>query len=386
MNHSRFLFILALPLLWSCSNMDYDISEGFSKEITLFEDEITVPIGRIGPLTVGSTLGGLSKMEDLGGLLGDYIKVGSAGDLILDDSGDIFKANIYELEQELGDVSSAKTWDAGYQSGYPGGLAAALGYIGLKTVNQKVEISVSNPLKVAVPAHCEAMLNCIGTEYVALPVPELDNFTIKARADKVVLATLEIPASVTFPLSAIIFSSLSLDLPADPVSKIYDSTGNLFFAFSYYYTCGIAVGETFSLPLNDFSAGDISLPIGKYKLKKCEISVDVESTIPLAVSINNIRVLKQKASETDPDTVDENIQITSDIKVAGGSIDKPAVTPVKLTIEALEGTVPDINGMLLDFVVSSQPGIGDIALTADQGIVVKSSSAKLSGGITIPEN
>ncbi len=140
------------------------------------------------------------------------------------------------------------------------------------------------------------------------------------------------------------------------------------------------------MPLNDFSAGDINLPIGKYKLKKCEISVDVESTIPLAVSINNIRVLKQKASETDPDTVDENIQITSDIKVAGGSIDKPAVTPVKLTIEALEGTVPDINGMLLDFVVSSQPGIGDIALTADQGIVVKSSSAKLSGGITIPEN
>ena len=40
------LFFLAAVLAAGCkSNMDYDISEGFDKEMTLFENEISVPLG-----------------------------------------------------------------------------------------------------------------------------------------------------------------------------------------------------------------------------------------------------------------------------------------------------------------------------------------------------
>ncbi len=49
--------LFSLGLLVACKGkMDYDISEGINREMTLFEDEITVPIGSIGPITIGSTL------------------------------------------------------------------------------------------------------------------------------------------------------------------------------------------------------------------------------------------------------------------------------------------------------------------------------------------
>ena len=108
------LSLIAFPLLWSCSNMDYDISEGFSKEVTLFEEEISVPIGNIGPFTISSTLGGVSKVPGIGGLIGEYIKESEDGSLVMENSGDIFKASVYELEKQIGNVSAPQVWDAGF--------------------------------------------------------------------------------------------------------------------------------------------------------------------------------------------------------------------------------------------------------------------------------
>lgn len=379
------LSLIAFPLLWSCSNMDYDISEGFSKEVTLFEEEISVPIGNIGPFTISSTLGGVSKVPGIGGLIGEYIKEGEDGSLVMENSGDIFKASVYELEKQIGNVSAPQVWDAGFQSSYAGGMAAALGMFGLKTVNQKVEITASNPLWDDVPVSCGATLSCSGSDYTSVPVPSLDNFTLKARANNELIATQELPASVTAPLTSVSFSKLTLDLPANPVSQISDKKGNLFFAFSFRYICGLAVGETFSLPLKDMSTGDINLPIGKYKVKKCEVSVELESTVPFAVSIDNVRALKPAFAEGEEPAVDDNLVITSGFTIDGGSLEHPATSTIKLEIEALEGTVPDISSLLIDLTVAAQPGLGDVALSGKQGIVVKSSSAKLSGGITIPE-
>lgn len=36
----RLFILIALPLLWSCANMDYDISNGIDNEYTLFSDEV----------------------------------------------------------------------------------------------------------------------------------------------------------------------------------------------------------------------------------------------------------------------------------------------------------------------------------------------------------
>lgn len=43
-------FLGAAFLLFGCSGSRYDISDGFNKDITLFSDEISVPVGSIGPV------------------------------------------------------------------------------------------------------------------------------------------------------------------------------------------------------------------------------------------------------------------------------------------------------------------------------------------------
>lgn len=384
MNKRYVLLLLALPLIAACSRQEYDISEGINREITLFGEEISVPVGSIGPLTIGSTLNGLSQVPGLGGLVSQYIKEAEDGSLVMEDSGSIFQINVYELEKRLEDPSVPQTWSAGYQSGLMGGMVSMLGYIGLKSANQKVVISSKNPLFVDVPAKASATYSCMGTGgYFTGPVEGLNEFNMKYGTSE--LLTFSVPDDVSVPLYSITLSSLSLDLPADPVSRVTDKNGNLIFELSYKYTGGVAVGESFSFPLNNFSPADVKLEIGKYRLSKCEVTVELESTVPLQVEIGNIRVLKHKESADEPNTVDENILVGPDVTVAGGSIEKPATTPITLSIEALEGTIPDIEGLLLDLKVSAQPDLGVIPLSAKQGIYVKSSSARLSGGITIPQ-
>ncbi|MBQ7639771.1 MAG: hypothetical protein IJS91_02120, partial [Bacteroidales bacterium] len=69
----RFLLSLLLifPMIVSCSRSEYDISEGFNKDITLFEKEISVPLGSLAPITIGSTLNSVSTIDGIGGLVGD---------------------------------------------------------------------------------------------------------------------------------------------------------------------------------------------------------------------------------------------------------------------------------------------------------------------------
>jgi hypothetical protein len=386
MKYRLLLFCVLAAAFTSCSRSEYDISEGFNKDITLFEKEISVPIGSIGPITIGSTLGGLSAIEGIGGLVAEYIKEDADGNLVLEDNGDIFRINIYELEKKLGDVSIAQTWNAGYQSGYVGGMASLLGYLGLKVSNQKLTVSALNPLYVDVHASCGATYGCMGTDgFYTAAIEALDDVNMSARKT-IEAASVAVPDDVTSPVASISFANLAMDLPANPVSKLDNKNGNLFFAYTYSYVCGIAVGESFALPLSNISTGDINLEIGKFKLKKCEVTVEIENTIPLAVSIDNVRVLKPRASKEEEAVVDENIAVTSGITVAGGSLEKPAVTQLTIAIEALEGTIPDISEMLMDLNFAAQPDLGAVTLSAKQGLLVKSSSAKLSGGITIPLN
>ena len=96
-------------------------------------------------------------------------------------------------------------------------------------------------------------------------------------------------------------------------------------------------------------------------------------------------MIKPKVNEGDPDEVDTNIKVSQEVTVAGGSLENPATSAVSLTVEALEGTVPDIPELLLSLHLKAQPGMGDVALSANQSIILKSVSAKLYGGITIPE-
>lgn len=384
MKKNHFIILMALLPLMACANADYDISEGFNKDLTLFGEEISVPVGSIGPLTINLALGSLGKIEGIGTLVGQYIKVADDGSLYMDNSGSIFQINAYELEKSLPNPAVAQTWDAGYQYGYIGGMASMLGYVGLKSVNQKVVLSISNPFRFDIPVASTATYSCSGgeTPYTA-SIDELKSFTMEARAVKD-LMTIVVPADVTSAVSNITLSTLKMTLPAHPASEISDMTGNLLLALKYYYTSGIAVGEKFAIPIKNMAPAGISLPIGKFKLKKCEVSLEIESTLPIQVSVSNVHALKPKESEDAKAEIDENISIDADCTIDGGSPEHPSITTLKLAIEALDGTIPDIAGVQFDLNLAAQPGLGAVPLSSKQGVYVKSSTARVSGGITIP--
>ena len=385
----RFLFclLLILPMIVSCSRKEYDISEGFNKDLTLFEEEISVPLGNIAPITLGSGLDQLNQIAGLGDALAGILKVGDDDNLFVESIGTLFKINAYELEKQMADPNVAQIWNTGYEAGYPAGAASMFAMFGLKPSNQKVAITVDNPLKVDVPATSAASYNYdtdSGDETVN--IPELSSFTFKKRTTEQEVVTLVIPETVTNAVNFISFTDLALSLPANPTSKISDDTGNLFFAINYRYTCNLAVGETFSFPGNDVPVHAAKLPVAKFKVKKFEVTLEVENTVPLALTVSDIKALKPKENESDADVVNDNVKITTGITIPGGTLENPANAKFTLAIEALEGTLPDIDGLLLNFALKAQPGLGVTTLSAKQGIRIKSASAKLTDGITIPLN
>lgn len=380
-------FLVLLPLLalaLSCARAEYDISEGVNTDVTLFSDEIVVPVGSIGPITIGSTLGGVSKIPGMGDLLSNLIKQDSEGNLYMEDSGSIFKINVYELEKRLEDPTKAQVWNAGYQSKYIGGMIGTISLLGFRAINQKVVVSVLNPIRDDVAVTSSASYNCLGGgDAISNPIEQLNSFTMESKYGSVEKFSLQIPESVSAPLTSIAMNDLSLSLPANPASRITDDTGNVFFSIDYVYTSGIAVGSTFSLPLEGLSLGEVSLPIGKYKAKRAEVKLEVVNTIPLSVTVKSLRAMLPSEDEEEPEIVDGSVEIQTGFTIAAGSIDNPTTSTFTVSIEALEDTIPDINKLQIDLEVNADPRFGTVPIHANQSIFVKSASARLSGGITL---
>ncbi|MBO4756724.1 MAG: hypothetical protein J5519_08200 [Bacteroidales bacterium] len=382
MKRLHYCLLFILPLVLACGRKEYDISEGFNKDITLFQEGISVPLGSIGPLTLGSVLDMLFQIEDLGPMLAEYLIEGEDGYMKMVDSDNIFKLNVYEMEKELEDPSVPSVYDAGYQSGFIGGLAGTVGFFGLQALNQQVSFTAINPLRDKVPVSCTAEYTCSDlTNMITGPIDVLESFTIPRSRDIFTVGSFSIPEDVKLPLSYMSLEDVMLSLPSNPTERIYNNTGNVFFSLDYDFTCTLGVAESFKFPLVDISVGSVNLEIGKYNLSKCNLTVELENTIPMRIAISNVRALKE-----DGETVNTDIQITSDVVIAGGSFDRPATSQMTLAIESASGTIPDIHGFKVDLELSGEPGLENTAMSARQGFYVKSSSATLSGGITIPLN
>ena len=384
MKRVQLCLILLLPLVSGCSRQEYDIWEGMNTEMTLFEEEVSAPLGSIGPITLGSFVDKLGRMEGIGQVLGELLKVADDGLLKLETRGAIFKKNVYEVSAQLNDPGLAQAWDAGPQSAQVDGMVTLLSYFGLVPVRQQLGISATNPLRVEVPVTSSATYRYTGEEEHTARIPEMDRFTLPRRGS-VDIVSVSVPESVSGTMSSLDLSHLTFDLPANMLSRIADDTGNLFFSLDYVFSCGLAVGKGFKLPLSNISTGKIGLPMGQFKLKKCQLTLEVESTIPIAVGVDNVRLLRLKENEGDEAVADENIKIVSGFTIGAGSMENPATSNITVSIEALEGCIPDIGELLLDIQLTGAPGFEKVALTTRQGVQIKSSSAVVSGGITIPE-
>ena len=97
----RSFILIALPFLWSCANMDYDISNGIDNEFTLFSEEISVPVGDVGPVSLGILLDGTGFRETID----QYVKEDEDGFLVIEKEDQVYQNFVMLFSMMLPDPS-----------------------------------------------------------------------------------------------------------------------------------------------------------------------------------------------------------------------------------------------------------------------------------------
>lgn len=373
MKFKRITLLLTLGALslWGCaSHSDYDLTDGVNTEVTLFSDEVVVPIGSIGPFTVKNLLD-----SSIGQLLTSILKEGSDGLFYIEEEKNICSVDAYELAWRHGDSKEPFTWNPGTMSTNVGSTSL-LTMVGLSLANQQLIIQATNPYDQPITFHTEANASTIDQSYSqSIPLPD---FSLR-DSYKTTIAQFEIPSTVGQSIYTVSLKDLSVDIPAEP--GIYSpSQPNL--SFSFKYKTNVALGDKLSFPF-DIPSVKLSVELKKYQIHKCQLVLDVQNTLPLSVAVNSIQVLTPSGKEGEDPVVAENVSVTSGFTLAGGSLETPVTSPLNLVIEAKDGVVPDIAGLKVNVTLQSTPGLGNVPLSSKQGVFIKSSYVRLNGGITL---
>jgi hypothetical protein len=362
------LSILALLLVCGCTHKEYDAPEGVNREMTLFGEEISIPVGSVGPITVEDLI---SSNPTISSLINQLMKEDSQGNMYAECEEEFFKQNAFELSYKIPDISQPYHWELEDQYASISSPASLLKMFGFKFPKQYLAVTLRNPLRASIK------LNGLSRAEAGNYVKEIkfEDFLIPSGYSATTIAEFTIPDNIMDMIDAVQFKTITLDLPANVpgISREGDAAQ---FVLKYRHTSQMAVGSTFSfsseLPLNN-----LNLNIGKYKLRKGTLSFNLESSLPFDITIKSVKVMNEK-SEVNP-----NIVVTPDITLPGGTLEKPSVTPVNVTIEATEGAIPDIKSIRIAFAIKSAEGAGTTPLNSNMGISFKSASATLRGGVTI---
>lgn len=373
-----FLFAAAALMAAGCSHKEYDLSDGVNTEITLFEKGITIPVGNIGPITLNDLLGRLGN-NPLLSMVKDYLPAPDEDGFmcITMQNQVIHTINVLEIDQNITEKDKPYVYDFGTLD-TSGPLAVTLlGAFGFAFPQQQVSFAVAHPVRATLPVTGKALFSYMDSEtYESVPIAEsvLDGTSLpRSRSDEEFLR-LEAPDGIYAGASSIALENLKVELPANLMDKLYSSGKDIVFSVSYKSYLGIA--PKMNIPMEEFPI-KFSLPLGRFDLKKASVTMNVVNSLPLRVEVTDAWALDEDGS------VLAAILIGKDIVIHGGLADSPAVSPVTLEIEAVEGRIPDLYGLQLSLAITAEPSLPIKPIRGDQGISLESANATLSGGITI---
>lgn len=378
-------FFLFLLLVTACDNKLYDIEDGLNGEMTLFEEEISVPVGNAGPFTMDL----LMQDKKIGALLGDALTTEEDGTIFCRLEEPIFKMSAYEIIAKTKDMSKPFSYPVENKSYAPATLANLLQSFGFASVDQKLNIFVNNPLSATYTLGGSLRVACQNSKTFTWVYDQsfpLADITVNRSGSDTRLLSLEIPDTVQCTPSTVELKDWCFNFPANMDKELY-SNSRTEFIFTSQFFCHIAAGKNAEIPLAMFGMSKqtfkFNLPLASYKLKEVEVSLVLENTLPLQVTLADIKLMIGKETLTE----NENLLVTPEtIVIKGGSPETPGITPITLNIKALEGSIPDISGVYVDLAIKSEPDFAETLLSLKQGVSVRSASATLRGGITLGGN
>ena len=363
--------LLVLPLLWSCANMDYDVSKGIDNEYTLFSDEISLPVGNVGPVSMGILLDGTGYLETIS----DYVKEDEDGFLVIEKEDQLYQNLVIVLSMMMGDPTIPFDFPAGSCSTSIETMASAITGIGISLAQQSLSLYAANPLTEDISVSGKLTLKSEATAETPATVIASEEFSqvgVSAGADKG--SVRQVVRSDEKAFYGCELENLTLHLPGSVTEK--DPSGGLsVISLEFKYKSFLSLGKEFSIPIS-YTIDDMDLQLGQYKVKEATIRTEVSNEIPLTLTIDSVDVMVG-------DEVYENVTITQGLVIASGSKGHPAVSPLEIVVRAKEGTIPDIGGLKLNFTLGPPTGEGDARLGLRQNVYFNNLRATVSGGITI---
>ena len=370
-NMNKLSIPIALALLWSCANMDYDISNGIDNEYTLFSEEISAPVGDIGPVSLGILLDGTGFRKSID----EYVKEDGDGFLTIEKEDQIYQNFVMLFSMMLPDPSIPVDFPAGNCSNSIGTMASALTEMGISLSQQNFSLYATNPLTEGYSVSGKLTLKSEAkteTPAIVITSEEFSQVPVPAGTDNG--SILQVNRSDEKAFYGCELENLILHLPGSLTEKDpYSGLGVI--SLGYKYKSYLSLGKDFSFPFS-YTIDDMDLRLGQYKVKEATICTEVSNEIPVTMVVDSLEVLVG-------DVVYENVAITPGLVIASGSKGHPAVSPLKIVIEAKEGTIPDISGLRINFTIAPPTGEGDTRLGLRQNVFFNNIRATVAGGITI---
>ncbi len=359
------ILLAAVPAFSSCDKADPAYGGEIDRTVTLFGEEITVPLGTVAPITLQDALNRVGPLAEL-------IKTDDEGCLVLEGKNKIASWSYSDIAAQAAGEEAFVFMAEEERAGLPF-LLSMLTMFGIELPDQHYTLTVENPLGVSVPMSVTASV--VDGYDEALQSVVLKDFEIPSRSRPETFAEFDLPGTYDPAPSDVVLDKVWLWMPENLLDAWSDNLDSDF-VFSYRFRSHLGLGERLDFPFT--YPLSLHLETARFALHEATVRLEVESTLPVEATVEHITLLGADGEE------DPNVTFSENVTIAGGSPEHPVTTPLTLTVRAAEGTIPDIHGLRLNLRFAAAPGFGTAPVSAAQGLSVRSSSFTLRGGITLP--
>ena len=212
------LLLLVLFPLCGCSNMEYDPTGKLNKEIALFHDGISLPVGNVGPVTVSDLMGNGSIRN----LINEFMKEEADGRMYVEAAEDFFNKSAYEVALNSPDNTKPYHWEIGDVHGTVNSMSSALSMFGFCFPHQMLIVQMANPVYRDIPLNAKVRIACSAPDYSESYSKEeqLTDFSVPSSRTERTLVQFDLPEDVVDLLSKVDLLGLTLDLPENLPEKL----------------------------------------------------------------------------------------------------------------------------------------------------------------------